>query len=128
MGKIIAIMVVIGAVFGGAYFMRMGNSPKPDVKGAATEIVSGTTFYYGAECPHCKDVEKFIADNKIADKVKYETKEVWHDQTNSQEMVARAKTCGLDPNSIGVPFVYSDGKCSIGTPDVEAFFKKAAGL
>ena len=29
---------------------------------------------------------------------------------------------------IGVPFIYSEGECLIGTPEIEAFFKEKAGI
>ena len=133
MQKVILGIVVIGLVFGGAYYWNR-HQVKPAAVTASPEQqtvavpTSGVTLYYGAECPHCKDVEQYLTDNKVADKVKYDMKEVWHDKTNSAEMEAVAKVCGLDVCKIGVPFLFAEGKCSVGTPDVEGYFKKAAGL
>ncbi|MEI7750309.1 MAG: hypothetical protein WCJ25_04905 [Candidatus Moraniibacteriota bacterium] len=128
---IIAIAVVIAAVFvGGFIFRNIAGTTSPDqgVAGSAGTSDSGVVFYYGAECPHCKDVESFIAENKIADKVSFQTKEVWHDQTNATEMSAKATTCGLAADKVGVPFLFADGKCYVGTPDVEGYFREKAGL
>lgn len=85
-------------------------------------------YYYGAECPHCHDVLKFLDDNKISEKVNFTKKEVWGDKNNASEMMEKVKECGLDESRVGVPFLYAEGKCLIGTPDVEGFFREKAGI
>jgi glutaredoxin len=87
-----------------------------------------TIYFYGQECPHCLDVLKFLDDNKVGEKVTFTKKEVWHNKANAAEMQKRAAECGISPDGMGVPFVYGKGKCFVGTPDVEAFFKQAAGI
>jgi glutaredoxin len=87
---------------------------------------SSIMYFYGKECPHCQEVEKFIADNKISDKVKYDSLEVWHNPENAKVMKEKAQDCGLPTDQIGVPFVYSGGKCYLGAPKVEDFFRKTA--
>lgn len=89
---------------------------------------SDIIYYYGEECPHCKDVAQFLEDNKIAEKVNFSKKEVWHDTVNAAEMEKKAAECNIQKSGMGVPFVYAKGKCYVGTPDVEAFFKQAAGI
>jgi glutaredoxin len=76
-------------------------------------------LYYGLTCPHCKEVEEWMKKNKVDEKIKIEKKEVWYNQENAAELQEVAKFCGLDPTSIGVPFLWADKKCYIGTPDVE---------
>jgi len=125
---IIAITVVIVAVFVGGFMFRNMNGATVSDQGTPGSLDSGIVFYYGAECPHCKDVEQFLAENKIADKVSFQTKEAWHDQTNATEMSAKAATCGLTEDKVGVPFLFADGKCFVGTPDVEGYFREKAGL
>jgi glutaredoxin len=75
-------------------------------------------FYYGITCPHCKDVEEWMKKNKVEEKIKIEKKEVYQNQKNNQELEEVAKSCGLNTMMIGVPFLYTDGKCYIGTPEV----------
>ncbi len=134
MQKVMLAAIVLGLVFGGAYYWKHSGTQVPETIGQvpagkpSVEIPMETVYYYGAECPHCKDVSAFLDENKIAEKVKFEKKEVWHDTVNAKEMEDRAKICGLDVKNIGVPFVYADGKCHIGTPEVESFFKAAAGM
>lgn len=87
-----------------------------------------TVYYYGATCPHCVDVNEFLEENDIASKVDFTKKEVWNNKDNANELSEVAQKCGINPGSIGVPFLYADEKCFIGGPDVEGFFSEAAGL
>jgi glutaredoxin len=129
MGKVIGIIFVVAAILGGVYFFRVsGDEKSMSSEDSASDTATGIVYYYGEECPHCHDVMKFLDENKIAEKVSFEKKEVWHDKANASEMDAKVKVCGLEKNKVGVPFLFADGKCFIGTPDVTGFFKKATGI
>lgn len=86
------------------------------------------TLYWGDGCSHCENVKKFLDEKRIADMVIFEQKEVWQDRTNAKEMNRRAENCGLSVKDIGVPFLFSDGNCFIGEPDVEREFLRKTGL
>lgn len=75
-------------------------------------------FFYGNTCPHCKDVEYWMKKNSVEEKINVIKKEVYENRSNAEELVKAAKSCGLDTNSIGVPFLYAEGKCIVGSPDV----------
>ena len=85
-------------------------------------------YYYGITCPNCKDVEKFMTDNKIEEKITIIKKEVFNNTANSIELSKVAQKCNLDPTKVGVPFIYFQGKCFEGRPDVEKFLSEKAGL
>ena len=85
-------------------------------------------YYYGLTCPHCKEVEEWMKKNKIEEKIKVEKKEVWYNKENAAELQEVAKFCSLDPTSIGVPFLWADGKCYIGTPDVEKVLQDKSNI
>lgn len=87
-----------------------------------------TTYFYGEECPHCKDVRKFLDENKIEEKFSFMKREVWHDRGNAVLMREAAAVCALKTEEIAVPFVFSEGKCLVGTPKVIEFFKQKAGI
>ncbi len=89
---------------------------------------SDVVLYFGQECPHCKDVDKFIVDNQIEQKVIFAEREVWHNVDNQAEMDEKIMECALDKNKVGVPFLFIRGKCYIGVADVEKQFKKEAGI
>ena len=85
-------------------------------------------YYYGEGCPHCKVINEFLTQYNIADKFSFEKKEVWNNQANASELSRRAKVCGIQPEGMGVPFVYAAGKCFIGEPDVKKFFAEKANI
>ncbi len=85
-------------------------------------------LFYGDGCPHCEDVEEYIAQNDIKNKVEFVELEVWNNADNSAIMKKMAQECELDTNKIGVPFLVADGECYIGGPDVQEFFGERAGL
>jgi len=85
-------------------------------------------FFYGNTCPHCADVEKWMEENKVEEKISIIKKEVYDNQQNAQELAKAAESCGLPSDSIGVPFLYTEGKCYIGTPDIISYLSKKAGL
>lgn len=117
-------IVLIIAVAG----LWMWSSSMGSKDAVATPVNADIIFFYGQECPHCQEVEKFIADNKIADKVKFDSLEVWHNDANKNVFLQKVKECGIAEDQAGVPFLYAKGKCIIGTPDVETFFKQEAGI
>lgn len=97
---------------------------------ASKEVLdqSVTTYFYGETCPHCIEVRKFLNENKVAEKFSFVMKEVWSDRANAALMREAAEVCALKPTEIAVPFVFSEGKCMIGTPKVIDFFKQKAGI
>ena len=85
-------------------------------------------FFYGNTCPHCAEVEKWIEENKIEEKISIIKKEVYDNQQNAKELTKAAENCGLSTDSIGVPFLYAEGKCFVGTLDVINYLSTKMGL
>ena len=134
-GWYVVIVIVILAIIGlGIYFSTKGsgsstseNTSQPATTAkAADTIVDGAvaTLYYGKGCPYCEKVDQWLSDNKIADKVKYNVKEVWYNKTNSAELSEKAKTCNISSDQVGVPFLYDikNNKCLVGETEVQNFF------
>lgn len=119
--KIVLLLAGIGILIAGLWYWTGPQS--------ATEINSDIVLFYGRECPHCQEVEKFLEENKIAEKVKFNQLEVFHNSANQAILTEKAKICGVDEASIGVPFLFDvlENKCLIGAPDIEDFFAKKAG-
>lgn len=116
---VVAVLLLVG---GAVWWGLQDSNQKAEIDNV-TVSPDATVLYYGEECPHCKDVEKFIEENHVEEKVSFERKEVWHDKKNAAEMQDAAKVCGLSDDEIGVPFMFAKGKCFVGTPDVEGFFQ-----
>jgi glutaredoxin len=85
-------------------------------------------FFYGNTCPHCADVETWMKENKIEEKIRVVKKEVYANKQNAQELTEAAQNCNLPTDSIGVPFLYVEGKCLIGSPDVISYLSQKAGI
>ncbi|MCR4329051.1 MAG: thioredoxin [Candidatus Roizmanbacteria bacterium] len=79
-------------------------------------------FFYGETCPHCKDVEEWMKENKVEKKISIVKKEVYENRDNAQELTQVAGKCNLPTDTIGVPFLYAEGKCFVGSPDVISYF------
>jgi len=115
-----AAILVLVIIFGIAQTRNQTKSQEPQ----AAEII----LYYGNTCPHCKEVEEFIAANNIKDKINLVEKEVYQNQKNADELGEAAKKCGLNTDSVGVPFLFAEGKCYIGTPEVISYLSQKVGI
>jgi glutaredoxin len=114
----ILVLISLVAIVGIFYFARKNQIP----------IDLNPVLFYGNTCPHCKEVEKFVDDNGIRDKLKLVEKEVYDNRANAQEMLKRAESCGLPTDNLGVPFLYADSQCFVGIPEVNNYLAKKAGV
>lgn len=116
--KIAILCAVIIIVTGCSYKQdKTQNEQKPQ------EDQNQIILYYGDTCPHCKIVEKYLLDNKVADKLKIVQKEIFNNMENASDMAERASICKLDIQKIGVPFLYYQSKCYMGDQEVISFFE-----
>ena len=123
------LLIIIVVVLSGLLFwaLQSGIFSAPAKKAAS--LPAGIVLFYGQGCPHCKDVDNFITQNKIEEKVKITRLEVWYNKSNQGILAEVAKKCGITADSVGVPFLYDgNGKCYIGEVDVPNFLKTQAGI
>lgn len=123
LGAIIVLAIIL-SIWG---FSKLRGDQEA-VLGKDSEEQPRIIIFYGKGCPHCKDLEDFIAKNNLEEKVKTESLEVWFNKENAKLLAAKAEECGITNDKVGVPFMYSEGKCLSGTPDVENYLMKKAGL
>lgn len=122
MNKKILILIFIGIIIlGGIVFVFYRNKNIPAQK-------SNVVLFYGDGCPHCANVDEFIKENKIDEKISFEKKEVFNNQDNAKELVDLSQKCGLPSDQVGVPFLWDDSKCYVGDTDVINFFKQKTGI
>jgi len=86
--------------------------------------VTGILLFYGNNCLHCVNVDNFIKNNKVEDKVKFTKLEVFNNVKNSNILADKAQICGINPQQIGVPFLWDGKNCIIGDVDVIKFFQQ----
>lgn len=121
---IVGIVLFIGVIIGLWFWSSPAKNSEENQE--AAPITSDILLFYGKECPHCIETEKFLADNNIAEKVKFDSLEVWHNKKNATILEEKALECNLKKEEIFVPFLYANGQCLIGSPKIEAFFKDKA--
>ena len=81
-------------------------------------------LFYSDSCSHCKNVETYINENGIKDRLKFAEKEVSKNQANAALMERKAVQCGLDLNEgLGVPFFFDGQECLIGDEPIINYFK-----
>jgi glutaredoxin len=81
-------------------------------------------LFYSDSCPHCKNVEAYINENGISDKIKFDQKEVSQNQANATLMERKANDCGLDTTQgLGVPFFFNGQECLMGDEPIINYFK-----
>lgn len=119
---IVVTVILAGALFWGfqsGFFAKIFSGP---VKPVA--IPEGIILFYGNGCPHCKNVDDFVAQNKIEDKVKFIRLEVWSNRDNQIILAEVALKCQITSTQLVVPFLYDgNGKCYKGDVDIINFFK-----
>jgi glutaredoxin len=94
-----------------------------------TKDNSEIAFFYSNYCPHCKDVEKFIEDNKIKEKIAFSEWEVSSDKGNAKLMIEKQEECKMGEDEIGkVPLLWTKDKCYLGSDKIIEFFKDKAGI
>jgi glutaredoxin len=89
----------------------------------STDTSEALSLYYREDCPHCKNVEKFLLDNKVGEKIKIEHKEIMNDIKNNNELMVRAANCNLDLETVGVPLLYDKGTCYVGDQEIINYFQ-----
>ena len=134
--KILALIIIAVVILAGALYFGFKNNvfqttfqnlfrPSPKVE--------GIVLFYGEGCPHCQEVEKFIAENKVEEKVKFTklrvplSEEEQKDAglvANAQILLEKSEICGINTDDIGVPFLWDGSNCFLGYENVNNFFKE----
>jgi len=107
----VGVIVFLTVVF---FVARSGGGGLPE----------GVVLYWGAGCPHCAQVDAFITENNVEQKVRFERKEVYTNRRNAREMGRAAKQCGLPTDNIGIPFLWTGAQCLTGDKDIIAYFQQ----
>lgn len=126
-GITIFIVITIGILLG---IIVLESNRTKGVTKALNEVLSSKdpVYFYGNTCPKCKDIQDFIDKNKIEEKVTIIKKEVYSNQSSALMLSKVAEKCGIPSSEIGVPFLYFEGKCLIGEPNIREFLSNKAGL
>lgn len=128
--KIITLLVIV--FIAGLLSLIVIGSNNKDQKVAEQKIEelknADPILYYGNTCPHCEIVEEWLVTNDVEAQMTFTRKEVYDNRENAAELTKVAVSCGLDANTIGVPFLYAEGQCSIGSPDIINYFAQKLNI
>jgi len=81
-------------------------------------------LFFGDTCPHCKNVDEYISQNGIREKIKFQELEVYNNKDNAALLAQKAKQCSLDTsNGVGVPFFFDGKNCIQGDQPIIDFLK-----
>jgi len=126
--KIIYILIIIGVLFG--VYKLLSNPPQSNNSDTIVSDNPDLIFYWGEGCPHCKNVEEFIAINSVDQKVKINKKEIYKNTDNQKELgniVSQYCPENLNNGNIGVPLAFDtqNKKCLQGdTPIIDFLSQK----
>lgn len=119
------ILIILAlAVIGGSWYLK--NSK---ITAKKVEPKNYIVLYTQEGCPHCANIEKFVEENDIKNKISFETKDVNYSIENGKELVSVAQKCNLNTSDgIGVPLLWDGQKCYEGDTNVIDFFKSKTGI
>lgn len=127
--KIIFILIGIALIFG--LYKLLSTPPKNSFPSniQTTNEQPDLIFYWGDGCPHCENVEKWMKENNVDQKLKIAQKEVYKNTENRQELIDSVnKYCPeLNQNGVGVPVGFDpvNNKCIQGdTPIIDFLSQK----
>jgi len=123
---VVALVIFAGFLFWG---FQTGFFTKSSWLKGQIAIPEGIILFYGDGCPHCANVDNYISENSIKDKIIFSNLEVWNDENNQAILAQIVKKCGIDATQVGIPFLF-DGvdKCYMGDTDVINYFKAKANI
>lgn len=82
-------------------------------------------FYYGINCPHCKNVEAYMTEVNVSSTLQVESKEVYLNKTNADELIKVEKFCKIPKEYLGaVPLAYYNEECFLGDTPIIEFLKQ----
>jgi hypothetical protein len=129
MNKKILLTGILGLAILGiiVYFSAKKENPAENNSAKTAKESAEMILFVGEGCPHCENVEKFIAENNVGEKITIETLEVFKNKENEGIFEEKAKSCGMDLNNLGVPLFWNKGQCLNGDADIINFLKSQIG-
>ena len=110
---IISVAVVAILALAGYLIWKDNQPQEPD-----NEII----LFYRDGCPHCENVDNYIEENNIEEKITFSRKDA---QQNSGLFRQKAKICNIPESRLGVPFLWNgpDTACFMGADQIINFFE-----
>lgn len=112
---VLYILALIIAITGIVFWAYQNSKPVPND--------GSLILYYREGCPHCVNVENFMKENNVAEKIPaLVLKEGAINTENANEMLKYANQCNLPLSTVGFPFLWNGSECLMGDTDIVAYF------
>ena len=102
-------------------FLPSSKEKEVTVGSSSASNAMQATLFYGQGCPHCTAVTDYIKEKRIEEKITISEKEIYYNNENAQEFEKRAQSCGLARESMGVPMLWANNECILGSPNIIDF-------
>ena len=122
--QLLAFSIILIALFGTLFLVYQTTQSSLSTTSSVTLDKDAFIYFYGNTCPHCAELNEWLKETGIEKKVKFEKREVYQNKANANLMEQAAQICNLDTTQLGVPFVYDNGKCYIGSDQAKEIFQK----
>lgn len=99
-------------------FLSFIDDSQNDLSRSEISIESSLILFTGETCSHCKDVESYIYNNNLLDKIDLSIKEVYNDLNNAQLFEEKFNQCTFQPRVYGVPFLWHSQVCILGPAEI----------
>ena len=120
MKKFIILIIVLIA---GYFLYKNMSAPVNQITDEQADLI----LFHGDGCPHCKIVSDYISANKVAEKIKISSHEVYYNKTNQNLLTETVKKCPeIDSTQgVGVPLGYDkvNNKCLYGDQPIIDWIK-----
>jgi glutaredoxin-related protein len=117
--RLTALVVIIALIASIALIISTRQPNKTDNNSSNADMI----LFYSFSCPHCQNVSDYISENDIKDKYSFTELEISENQNNSTKLIQKAKDCGYDTATLGVPFLWTGETCLMGDTNIIDFFK-----
>jgi thiol-disulfide isomerase/thioredoxin len=115
------LVLVIGVVVASLFTASGATETQPVIAGPSGNV--SVYFFYGEGCPHCKNIEPFLADlSKKYPQVTFLSVEAWHNQTNAEWFAAINQKLGIKG---GFPEVITGSTVLVGDREIPAKLEAA---
>jgi len=86
-------------------------------------IPAGMIYFHSSTCPHCANVNSYIEQNNIKQKLFFVSKEINSDKSAYDLAKLVGQKCGISESNLGVPLFWDGQKCYLGDEDIINFLK-----
>jgi len=108
------------------YILSNERATQPEETEEETGVTASTPIlYFSDQCTHCAALDVWLEENKVAETVPYEHKNIRIDNANRLELSEKAALCGLSGN-VELPFLWDGAngdECYEGQVEVAEYFQ-----